>query len=106
MESRSQAPAVLAGAPMLFAKVTPDRLLAMSEQERRWFDKLKKAFYESDLAYAEGRAADKCMPELCKAVDTAKTLRRSLSGEDTSPRENKKRFLEFLNFELPSPHAG
>lgn len=91
---------------MMFADVTPERLLAMSEQERRWFDNVKKAFYESDLAYAEGRAADWCMPELCKAVDTAKTLRRSLCGEDTSSRDNKKRFVEFLNFELPSPESG
>lgn len=90
----------------MFADITPERLLAMSEQEIRWFENLKKAFYESDLAYSGGRAPDGCMPELCKAVDTAKTLRRSLCGEDTSSRDNKKRFVEFLNFELPPPESG
>lgn len=91
---------------MLFGDITGERLLAMSEQELRWFDNVKKAFYESDFAYKEGRAADRCMPELCNAVDAAKTLRRSLLAEDVSPKYNKKRFLEFLNFELPSPDKG
>lgn len=81
----------------MFADITLDRLLAMSEQELRWFENVKKAFYESDRAYAEGRPQDHCFPELCKAVDTAKTLRRSLRNEDTSCRDNKKRFVEFLN---------
>jgi hypothetical protein len=92
--------------PTMFADITPDRLLTMSEQELRWFDNVKKAFYESDRAYIEGRAHDHCFPEFCKAIDTAKTLRRSLCGEDMSPRDNKKRFVEFLNFELPSPESG
>ncbi len=90
----------------MFAEITPERLLAISEQELRWFDNVKKAFHESDLAYTEGRVQDHCFPELCKAVDTAKTLRRSLRGEDASSRDNKKRFLEFLNFELPPPESG
>jgi hypothetical protein len=90
----------------MLADIKPDRLLRMSEQELRWFENIKKAFYESDSAYAEGRPQDYCFPELCKAIDTAKTLRRSLRGEDTSAKENKKRFLEFLNCELPSPESG
>ncbi|MBX9626250.1 MAG: hypothetical protein K2X82_20795 [Gemmataceae bacterium] len=90
----------------MFAGIEPDKLLAMSEQELRWFDNVKKAFHESDLAYTDGRAQDRCLPELCSAVDTAKLLRRSLRGDDTSPRENKKRFVEFLNLELPSPESG
>lgn len=90
----------------MFTDISPERLLAMSEQERRWFDNVKKAFYESDLAYSGGHAADKSMPELCKAIDTAKTLRRSLRGEDTLPRDNKKRFIEFLSYELLPPVSG
>lgn len=91
---------------MMLAGITPERLIAMSDQERRWLDNVKKAFQESDRAYSEGRPQDHCFPELCKAIDTAKTLRRSLRGEDCSPKENKKRFVEFLNCELPSPDAG
>jgi hypothetical protein len=90
----------------MFAGIKPERLLEMTEREWRWFDNVKKAFYESDLAYIQGRAADGCLSELCKAVDTAKTLRRSLIGEDTSSRDNKKRFVEFLTFELPPPETG
>ena len=48
----------------MFAEVTPARLLAMSKQESRWFDNVKKAFYESDLAYTEGRAAVSFNPNL------------------------------------------
>lgn len=91
----------------MFSGIMPGRLLKMSEQELRWFDNVKKAFYESDRAYTEGRAHDICMPELCKAIDTAKTLLRSLRGENASSRDdNKKRFVEFLNLELPSPESG
>jgi hypothetical protein len=91
---------------MMFVDITPGRLLAMNEQERRWFDNVKKAFYESDLAYENGIAHDRCLPELCKAVDTAKTLRRSLHGDSGSSKDNKKRFVEFLNLELPTPEVG
>ena len=90
----------------MFDDITDVRFLAMSEQELRWFDNVKKAFYESDIALRDGRSQDHCFPELCKAVDTAKTLRRSLRGEDVSSRDNKKRFVEFLNLELPSPESG
>src|SRR5262245_31748493 len=90
----------------MFTGITPARLLNMTEQEQRWLDNLKKAFYESDRAYLEDCPHDECFPALCKAVDTAKTLRRSLRGEDVSSKDNKKRFLEFLNCELPSPEVG
>jgi hypothetical protein len=90
----------------MFADITPDRLLAMTEQELRWFDNVKKAFHESDRAYTEGRAQDHCLPELCKAVDTAKTLRRSLRGAGVSIGDNRSLFVEFLNCELPAPESG
>jgi hypothetical protein len=91
---------------MMLANVTPERLLRMSDQELRWLDNIKKAFYQADRAYAEGRPHDGCIPAVCAAIDTAKTLRRSLRGEDTSHRDNKARFLEFLALELPQPSAG
>jgi hypothetical protein len=94
------------GAVMMFDGISAERVLAMSGKEERWFENVKKAFYESDCAYAEGRPHDHCFPELCKAVDTAKTLRRSLRGEDVSHGDNRKRFVEFLNCELPSPESG
>ena len=86
--------------------ITPKRVMEMSAQEHRWFDNIKKAFCESDRLFQEGRPEDGCLQELCKAIDTAKTLRRSLRGEDTSDRHNKTRFLEFLSLEIPSPKPG
>jgi len=84
----------------------PQRLLAMTDRERRWFDNVKKAFHESDQAFQRGRPEDHCLEELFKAIDTAKTLRRSLRGEDLSFSDNKKRFVEFLRLEIPAARPG
>ena len=48
----------------MFDGIEAERLLAMSEQELRWFENVKKAFAESDQAYTEGRPEDHCLPEL------------------------------------------
>jgi len=82
------------------------RLLAMVPQEVRWMDNLKKAFYESDIAFADGKAADDAFPALCKAVDVAATLHSSLqhSVASWSPppqKDNKRKFTEFLRSEIP-----
>lgn len=90
----------------MLGEITPERLLAITDQERRWLNNTKKAFLASDEAYVSGTPEDRCMEELCKAIDTAKTLDRSLRDEDTSGRQNKVRYLEFLESELPSPEEG
>ena len=79
----------------MFKGIDDNRLLNMTDVERRWLDNIKKAFHESDQALQSGRHEDRCLEELFKAIDTAKTLRRSLRGEDTSGKDNKKRFIEF-----------
>jgi len=81
----------------MFDGYDENRVAAMTDQERRWFDNVKKAFHGSDTALQNGSRLE----ELFKAVDTAKTLRRSLRGEDTSHRDNKKRFIEVLGLEIP-----
>jgi hypothetical protein len=87
---------------MMSDGIPNDRLLNMSALEKRWFQNVKKGFYKSDLAYQEGRAHDDCFPEICKAIDTAKTLNRSLRGESVSSANHKQQFLEFLKRALPS----
>lgn len=82
------------------------RVLAMTDQERRWFSNIKKAIFEADTAYMEGRPEDRCFEEMCKAVDTSKTLRRSILGVGQTKDGNKKIFTEFLDFELPTPEKG
>lgn len=82
------------------------RVLAMTDQERRWFNNIKKAIWEADKSYMEGRPEDRSFEEMCKAVDTAKTLRRSLLGLCQTNDGNKKLFTEFLDFELPRPEKG
>src|SRR5271157_3196283 len=62
------------------------RVAAMTGQEKRWLDNVRKDFHESDTVLQAGTPQDRCLEELFKAVDTAKTLRRSLRGEDTSTR--------------------
>lgn len=56
--------------------VSEERIHAMTPQELRWLDNLKKAFYESDQSFRSGAPQDQCLEELCKAIDTAKTLQR------------------------------
>ena len=90
----------------MFTGFDDQRLLNMTDQEKRWLDNVKKAFHESDTALQNGSLEDRCLEELFKAVDTAKTLRRSLRGEDTSTRDNKKRFIEFLSLEIPCSAPG
>lgn len=85
----------------MFDRITPARVAAMSEQERRWLNNIKKAVFDGDNAYTQGRPEDHCFEALCKAIDTAKTLRRSLRAEDWSSKHNKARFTEFLNLEIP-----
>jgi len=90
----------------MFDGITHERVLQMTDRERRWLHNIKKAFYASDVAYAGGTPQDTCLPELCKAIDTAKTLRRSLRGEDTSSKDNKRRFIDFLNIQIPDVASG
>jgi hypothetical protein len=86
--------------------IDTDRLLAMTDREKRWFDNIKKAFCHSDEALQSGSAEDECLAELFKAIDTAKTLRRSLRGEDISHHQNKQLFIEFLGLEIPMARPG
>lgn len=90
----------------MFQGFDEQRLLAMTDKERRWLDNVKKAFFESDLALKNDTPEDRCLEELLKAIDTTKTLRRSLRGEDCSARKNKKRFVEFLGLEIPAARPG
>jgi hypothetical protein len=90
----------------MFDGLDRSRVAAMTNQERRWFNNIKKAIFEADKAYVEGRSEDRCFEEMCKAVDVAKTLRLSLLGETPSSRNNKQQFTDFLDFELPGPAQG
>ena len=75
----------------------------MTEQELRWFDNAKKAFFASDQAFLSGSPENECFEELCKAIDTAKTLRCSLMGEPAKTKDNAKAFIEFIHLEVPLP---
>jgi hypothetical protein len=35
----------------MFSEASFERIAKMTHQERRWFNNVKKAFYESDLAF-------------------------------------------------------
>lgn len=90
----------------MFSRITSQRVLNMTTGEQRWFDNIKKAFFDNDRAFTEGRASDRGLEELCKAIDTAQKLRRSLRGEDCSNKNNKAKFVEFVNLEVPDPSRG
>ncbi len=89
----------------MFSGIPQERFGRLTAQEERLLDNVKKAFRDSDVLYQDGRPED-CMEPMCKAIDTAKTLRRSLRGEDTSSTQNKARFTEFIDLEVPAPGRG
>jgi hypothetical protein len=90
----------------MFDGIETRRILSMTPQEKRLLNNVKKAFYASDQAVVEGKAADRCLEELFKAIDAAKNLRRLLRGEQQSKVNQKKQFLEFIHLEVPSPENG
>jgi hypothetical protein len=83
----------------------------MVPQEQRWIENAKKAFYESDTAFVNGVAADNAFPALCKAIDVCATLRLSLQSPASpwvppSHQNNKKKFISFLQSEIPDADAN
>jgi hypothetical protein len=89
----------------MFSGIAEERFGRLTAQEERWLDNIKKAFRDSDELYRKGQHED-CMEPMCRAIDTAKTLRRSLRGEDTSSNDNRRRFTEFIDLEVPAPGSG
>jgi hypothetical protein len=85
----------------VFSGIDQERFGRLTPNEERLLDNVKKAFHDSDRYHTEGRVED-CMEPMCRAIDAAKTLRRSLRGEDTGPNENARRFKEFLALEIPA----
>lgn len=86
--------------------VTEERILSMCDVEIRWLNNLKKAFYYSDWEFSKGSREDRCLDELWKAIDTEKTLERSLKFLDVSVTKNRERFIEFIHTEVPIPTQG
>ena len=81
----------------MIAEIPGERILSMTDREKRWLNNVKKAIYQCDIALQSGEnVRDRCFPELCNAVDTAKTLHRSLRDMKCSTKDNKKRFIDFL----------
>lgn len=92
---------------MMLEGVANSRIQAMTQQELRWLDNAKKAFAKSDTAFQSGVPEDDCLEALCKAVDTAKTLHRSLLDEPHTVANNAKEFIDFIHLEIPRPeHNG
>jgi hypothetical protein len=89
----------------MFSGIAQERFGRLTAQEQRLLDNVKKAFRDSDAHYTGGRVED-CMEPMCRAIDAAKTLRRSLRGEDMSPRNNEERFKEFLALDIPAARPG
>jgi hypothetical protein len=89
----------------MFSGIDEGRFGRLTAQEERLLDNVRKAFCDSDALYTRGRPQD-AMEPMCRAIDTAKTLRRSLRGEDTSPAHNGPRFREFLALEIPAARPG
>jgi hypothetical protein len=89
-----------------FFDVPRERFENMSSQEVRWLNNTKKAFLASDMAYDSGNREDNALQEFCKAIDSAQNLYFALLGEKDPNRDNKKRFVAFLEQDIPSAIQG
>lgn len=90
----------------MFDGIDETKVLSMTDQQKRWLDNIKRAIYDSDRAMQNGTAEDQSIEQLFKAIDTAKTLRRSLRGDDASGKKNRQRFIEFLGLDIPCARPG
>jgi hypothetical protein len=91
---------------MILKGLALERIFEMSDQEIRWLDNTKKAFEMSDKAFQSGAPENECIEAMCRSIDTAKTLHRSLQGLEVSNRNHRKKFIEFLHMEIPYPNKG
>ncbi len=91
---------------MISEGITSKRVLGMSAQELRWFENTKKAFEASDEAFHSGAPENECIEAMCKSIDTAKTLHRSLQNLEFSNKNNAKKFIAFLHMDIPYPEDG
>ncbi len=91
---------------MILKGIASERILKMSDQEVRWLENTKKAFEVSDRAFQSGAPENECIEAMCRSIDTAKTLHRSLKDLEVSNKNNKQRFVEFLHMEIPYPNKG
>ena len=66
-----------------------ERILKMNTQDKRWFNNIKKAFYESDIAYQNNNKEVYCLRSILIAIDTATNLEYSLSGKTTKSKIEK-----------------
>jgi hypothetical protein len=91
---------------MMLEGVSDKRIQIMVPQELRWLENAKKAFHSSDLAFSQKHPEDDCFPCLCRAIDTAKTLHRSLRDQPNTKRNNRKEFIDFIHLEIPRPEKN
>lgn len=88
----------------MFTNIDPQRVAQMTSIESRWLDNVKKAFADSDYDFETNRMADDCIETLFKGIDAAKKLRLSLLNTPGDLHSNNRaRFIEFLELEIPSP---
>lgn len=88
--------------------ITLDVVREMGPQDQRRLNNLKKAILQCDEAMQQGRYEDDSLAALCRGIEVAQKLRRSLLGcpEDQLHRNSKRHFLEFLRMLIPHEVAA
>jgi hypothetical protein len=90
----------------MFTGMTAERVAAMTSQEKRWLDNARKAFHDSDVLYQSGRPMDGSIQLLCIAIELAMKLRTSLAGGIASTTQSRKKFVAFVDTDIPRPEDG
>lgn len=90
----------------MFTGIKPERVAAMTAQERRWLDNARKAFHDSDMLYQAGCPEDGSIQLLCIGVELAMKIRTSLSGEAVTTKHSRTNFVGFVDLDIPRPEDG
>jgi hypothetical protein len=76
----------------------------MTGQQLRSLNNIKRAVSQCDSAILADSARDESLASLCRGIEAAQKLRRSLLGEsDSSIKKNsKKHFIDFIELTFPT----
>lgn len=88
----------------MFSGISQEAVAGMSNEQVRWLNNIKRAVYQCDKGSQSNEVEDECLASLCRGVETAQKLRRSLQGVPVPElkRNSKKHFIDFIELEFPT----
>ena len=88
----------------MLSGIDDNALKNMTPEQLRWLNNIKRAVQQCDKAIVEQNIEDECLASLCRGIETAQKLRRSLQGTPTEKlkKDSRKHFVDFIELEFPT----